>query len=244
MSETPHPAHLDLILETRRALAGGVYILGFRPAQGNVPDFEAGQYAMLNLPGIGARAYSIASAPGGERIELHVKNSGRGAGRFLGETLPLGGEVSASLPHGEGGFVPGCPLPVLAIAGGVGIAPVLSICRTALAENPARPVRLYAGVSEEAEFYAGELVEALAGQYPAFAFALMASGSGVSRARTGRALDGALADIADLTAWRIYVSGPPAMVADAVGRLFTAGVDPERLHYDHAILNQLQEARA
>ena len=37
-------------------------------------EFQAGQYVMLQVPGVqGARAFSIASAPGDALIELHIR---------------------------------------------------------------------------------------------------------------------------------------------------------------------------
>jgi ferredoxin-NADP reductase/DMSO/TMAO reductase YedYZ heme-binding membrane subunit len=96
--------------------------------------FSAGQFLNLSLVIDGkkvGRSYTIASPPTRDAyVELTIKREDRGhVSRYLHEMLMQGGRVSVSAPAGRFTFAGEPATPLLLIAGGVGVTPVMSILR-------------------------------------------------------------------------------------------------------------------
>jgi ferredoxin-NADP reductase len=108
------------------------------------------------------RSYSIASAPGGTRIELTVQRLPDGeVSPYLAETLAAGDPLELRGPVG-GWFVwePADTAPVLLVAGGSGVVPLMSMIRTRAATEAAAPFRLvYSARDPGSVLYARELAE-------------------------------------------------------------------------------------
>ncbi len=96
--------------------------------------FLPGQYAMLDLPGVGAsRAYSMANTPN-ERGEWHfqIRRVAQGKGTAaLFEQLRPGDEVGLDGPYGVAFLRTDAPRDLVCVAGGSGLAPMISIARGA-----------------------------------------------------------------------------------------------------------------
>lgn len=213
-------------------------------------DFRPGQYVDVLLPRGRRRSFSIASPPHDSRLlELHVRRAPGGefteplfardpTGSLLTIEGPLGHFVYRepdSAAPAAGGAPPaagGAP-PMLLIAGGTGLAPLLSIVRHVIETGRARTLRLFWGVRAERDLYAHELLEGLARRGAGFAYApVLSEPSPGWRGRTGWVHEAALAEVAGLESHEVYASGPPAMIA-AVRRDFAArGVDPARIWFD------------
>src|SRR5579863_5077425 len=100
------------------------------------PGHLAGQHVDVRLTaddGYSAqRSYSIASAPDGERLELTVQRLPDGeVSSYLAEDLAVGYPLELRGPIG-GWFVwdPAAPAPVLLLAGGSGVVPLMAMIRT------------------------------------------------------------------------------------------------------------------
>jgi ferredoxin-NADP reductase len=127
------------------------------------PGHRAGQHVDVKLTaedGYSAqRSYSIASAPDGQRLELTVQRIGDGeVSPYLTGVLAPGDPVELRGPIG-GWFVwdPSSTAPVLLVAGGSGVVPLMSIIR---ANTKKVPVRLICSVRSPADvLYAAELSE-------------------------------------------------------------------------------------
>jgi toluene monooxygenase electron transfer component len=213
-------------------------------------DFEAGQFALVTVPGIGgARAYSMVNFNRrAERLSFVVKKKPGGAvSEWLFGDGVEGTRLGLFAPMGHATFRPGLPKHVLCIAGGSGIAGMMSILslacqgdhfaawdgcvffgvRTArdgffldeLEAFRARyPGRLSVTVALSDEDVPASLVDA----YPGFAFA-----RGFVHAVAGERMTGRFADV------RAFVAGPPPMV-DASLRLLLreARLPPADIRYD------------
>jgi naphthalene 1,2-dioxygenase ferredoxin reductase component len=123
--------------------------------------------------------------------------------------------------------------PIVAVAGGSGLAPVRSIVTTALRADPARRIHLYLGVRAERDVYGEEELRALAARHPGLSVDIVLSepepGSARRAGFVGAAVD---ADLGDTTGFKAYVAGPPPMV-DHVQRVLAAkGMQPRDLHTD------------
>ena len=198
-------------------------------------DFDAGQFALVAVPGIvGARAYSMVNfARRTERLSFVVKKKPGGA---VSERLFAGGVEGARVglfaPLGHATFRADARKHVLCIAGGSGIAGMMSILALACeAEHfAAWDGHIFFGVRTARDgFFLDELEgfraryparlavtlalsdedvpASLAAAYPAFTFA-----RGFVHAVAGERMKDGFADV------RAYVAGPPPMV-DASLRL-------------------------
>ncbi len=201
-------------------------------------NFEPGQYIDLLLPQGQRRSFSIASDPGdGTRLELHVRCVAGGA---CAELL-LRPDAPGTLLHLEGPFgefryqppqedTPGVRRPLLLVAGGTGLAPLRAILRRALAADADRPAFLYWGARGPDDLYAHADLQDLARRVPKLRYVPVLSDAPPGwRGRRGWVHEAALADLAQLAPFDVYVCGPPPMMA-AVRRDYPRhGVDARRL---------------
>ena len=106
------------------------------------------------------RSYSLAAPADGERVELTVQRVGDGeVSPYLTEVFSAGDPVELRGPIG-GWFVwrDTAPEPVLLVAGGSGIVPLMAMVRARRAAGARTPFRLLYSVRSPAEvYYADEL---------------------------------------------------------------------------------------
>jgi ferredoxin-NADP reductase len=133
----------------------------------DVPDWPghlAGQHVDLRLTAADGyraqRSYSIASADGGDQIELTVQRLPDGeVSPYLTTGFQVGNPIELRGPVG-GWFVwrPGDTAPVLLIAGGSGIVPLMAMIRARAAAGRRVPFRLvYSVRTADDVYYADEL---------------------------------------------------------------------------------------
>ena len=207
-----------------------------------VPDWDGhlpGQHLDVRLTaedGYSAeRAYSIASAPDGGRVELAVERIDDGeVSPYLTEELRQGDQLELRGPVG-GYFVwePGRGGPLLLVAGGSGVVPLMAMLRHRAATGSQVPARLlYSSRSLDDVIFREELER------------LAAAGDGLTvthaltRAQppgwTGyaRRID---AVMLEEVGWRpgerplAYVCGPTRLVEAVAGQLVALGHDPARV---------------
>lgn len=218
----------------RRAESETATTLVFR-----VPDWPghlAGQHVDVRLTAEDGystqRSYSLASAPDGDRVELTVQRVDDGeVSPYLTGVLMPGDLVEIRGPVG-GWFVwrPERTEPVLLVAGGSGIVPLMSMIRTRRAAGSRVPFRLlYSVRSPEGRLYTAELRRGSPGLDSAYVFTRGAP-DGWPRP-PGRLVaddlvrDGWPADFEPAC----YVCGPTGFVEKAAAYLVLLGHAPERV---------------
>jgi ferredoxin-NADP reductase len=188
------------------------------------------------------RSYSIASAPTGDRtgppmVELTVQRLADGeVSPYLTQTLAVGYPLELRGPVG-GWFVwdpdPAATRPVLLVAGGSGVVPLMAMIRAHAAAGSRAPFRLIYSVRDAgAIFYAGELAEReRAGDGLAVTYVYTRSAPAGSPLPAGRINSTVLAS----AGWppeespAVFVCGPTGFV-EAVANLLTgAGHDPRAI---------------
>jgi 3-ketosteroid 9alpha-monooxygenase subunit B len=130
-------------------------------------DYLSGQFLTLRIPsdqtGSVARCYSLSSAPGrGELPKVTVKRTPDGYGsNWICDNLAAGAQIESLPPSGV--FHPAnIHAPMLLIAAGSGVTPVMSILKTALATGTGPITFFYANRTENDVIFAAELRELLA----------------------------------------------------------------------------------
>ena len=114
-------------------------VASFALELGQPLDFDAGQFVVVRAPGLqGYRAYSMVNhAPGATRLEFVARRKpGGGFSAWLfGATARDGARLDLFGPLGKATFHPGLEKDILCIAGGSGIAGMMSILAHAARER-------------------------------------------------------------------------------------------------------------
>jgi len=199
-------------------------------------EFSPGQYAHLQFTPEHIRPYSMAGLSVDGEMEFHVRlvPDGRVTG-FIANTLKVGDAVRVSGPLGSAYLRRKHEGPMLCVAGGTGLAPILSIIRGALAEGMRNPIHLYFGVRSPRDVYGLEWLEELKRDYRNLHLqVVVASSDGQVQAghRTGLVTDAIEADWADLKDWRAYLCGAPPMVEAASLLLKRKNIAAEQIYAD------------
>jgi len=196
--------------------------------------FSAGQYARVVFDERPPRDYSMANRPDEPILEFHVRQMAGGvASHYVAERLKLGEPVRVEGPFGSAFLRNRHEGPILAIAGGSGLAPIKSIVETALARGAGQPIHLYFGVRGERDLYLEGHFQALATSHPNFRFTpVLSEPSGATGRRTGFVHEAIDADHGSFDGCKAYLAGPPAMVEAATAMLSARGMRREDIHAD------------
>lgn len=197
-------------------------------------DFSAGQYARVEFPGQPARDYSMANRPDEATIEFHIRLVPEGAVTpFVAKRLKVGNKVKVFGPHGTSYWRERHTGPIVALAGGSGLAPIKSIVETALADGAAQPIHLYVGARDERDLYLEDHFKKLARKHRNLSFVpVLSEASKPTRRRTGFLAEAVRADFPSLDGAKAYLAGPPAMVETAVAALEELGLRRQDCHAD------------
>ena len=215
-----HTAH---IVEIRRAGAS-VVLLTLKLERPSGFVFRSGQYVRLAAPGAAgeARAYSIASTPADlPLLELMIRLVAEGkTSQWLQHTAKVGDRVRLQAPLGSFGLDERAHRHVF-IAGGTGLAPVLSMIRS-LRGRGQRALLCFGCTRREELFYERELA-ALASAMPELEVRIAVMEGAAGNLHAGTAVS--LLQQNDFDAnIACYLCGPPAMVNAARNALMSFGV--------------------
>jgi ferredoxin-NADP reductase len=178
------------------------------------------------------RSYSLASAPAGDRVELTVQRVRDGeVSPYLTDDLAVGDVVEIRGPVG-GWFVwrPEQTEPVLLVAGGSGLVPLMSMVRVRGMIGSRVPFRLLYSVREAADrLYGPELERGAPGLDTTYVYTrTVPAGWGRPPGRLSEADLGAWGWPADFRP-TCYVCGPTGFVEAAATSLVSLGHDPDRI---------------
>jgi NAD(P)H-flavin reductase/ferredoxin len=196
--------------------------------------FAPGQYAQLHFGREPARSYSMANRPDERILEFHIRRvPGGSASGYVAEQLRVGEIVRLEGPFGIATLQQDHDGPVIAAAGGSGLAPIMSIVRTALAKRLAHPIHLYFGVREERDIYNEGELRALVASHPNLHVDIVLSAAHDSaQRRTGFVHDAIAGDHRNLAGFKLYVAGPPPMVDAVMELAISRGAGSNDIHAD------------
>lgn len=220
---------------------------------GKLPPFLPGQFLTfrLDLPGPGGaqattRCYSLSDAPHPDHYRISVKRAlpppgsnappGRSSSHFH-DHLKIGSRLQVRAPAGHFHIDRGNG-PVVLIAGGVGITPMLSMLTWCLAEQPEREIWLFYGVRDARELVMPDRLEAMTAMNPNFQLRLCLSNpqagdlAALAHVRKGRVDVELLRLSLPLKAYHFYICGPTPMLESLVPGLEDWGVPAARIHFE------------
>jgi ferredoxin-NAD(P)+ reductase (naphthalene dioxygenase ferredoxin-specific) len=195
--------------------------------------YSPGQYAHLQFTPEHVRPYSMAGLSDGE-LEFHVRllPEGRVTG-YIANTLKVGDAVRVSGPLGTAYLRRKHQGPMLCVAGGTGLAPILSIIRAAVAEDMPNPIHLYFGVRSPRDVYGLSWLQQLQREHGKLHLHVVVSSDADPRShRSGLVTDAIEHDLSDLGGWRAYLCGSPPMVEAASLLVKRKGIAAERIYAD------------
>ena len=202
--------------------------------------FRAGQHVEIRTEGVGKpRTYSIATAPDAQGeppdglLEFFIsRHEGGKASGWLHGDGRLGSPVTIHGPYGNFHLPRTADGPVLCLAGGSGLAPILSIARRALAAGFAHPVTLVLSVRDRSEIFAIDALHALARRHANFSYLVTLSraeqvdpATGWRQGRIPAWLD---QDFPDLGGHWVLGAGAPGFVDACVDKARSLGASAER----------------
>lgn len=194
--------------------------------------YSPGQFLTLRVPsertGSVARCYSLCSSPfTGDPMTVTVKRTAEGyASNWLCDNAHAGMKIHVLAPSGL--FVPKTlDTDFLLLAAGSGITPMMSICKSALAEGSGKVVLIYANRDENSVIFAGALRD-LSAKYPD-RFTVVHWLETVQGLPNAAALAGLAAPYIGRDA---YICGPGPFMAAAEEALKNSGAPADRIHIE------------
>jgi ferredoxin-NADP reductase len=254
------PGFRDFVVERKVHESADHAICSFylKPLDGKpLPHFLPGQFLTfrLDLPsqdGTGTkplvRCYSLSDAPGRDYYRVSIKRvaappdqpqlpPGRGSGHFH-DQVDVGSRLAVRAPAGQFFLQQADRLPVVLIAGGIGLTPMLSMLGVLLEGDGKREVTLFYGVRNGDELAMGEQLRRWARSHDQFHLHLCFSAPGEAE-RPGQDYDHAgridlplLRNTLPLRPHQFYLCGPPSMMKSLVAGLEEWGVEAQQIHYE------------
>lgn len=203
------------------------------PVFGRAAQFVAGQFAELAIPGSGIRrSYSLANTPNWDgTLEFLIRLQPNGAFSNYLTDCAAGDELIVHGPKGQFTIDEASAAPRWFVAGGAGLAPVLSMLRQMAEFADAHPCRLFFGVNRVDEFFALGAIDELHASLPQLSVTLCVwkpeSAWDGFVGTPAEALSHALTEAVERP--DIYVCGPPALVAATEGAAIAAGLVHDRI---------------
>ncbi len=228
-AERPTRDHLGELTEVEDL---GPDIRRFRFRLDEDADFREGQFAVLDLGDEVRRCYSMSGLAGARHVDFVTKRyAGPGSGRL--HALDLGSEIRLELPYGDMWLREGSG-PVVLIAGGTGVSPILAQVRRLHLHYDPRPVDVYYGAATLDELVCREELADLVAGLPDARLHLALVGPPPGWAGiTGFVTDAMAAHPTPaLEGTHYYLAGPPAMVDATQAYLRERQVSITDVHYD------------
>jgi len=218
---------------------------------GSLPSYLPGQYLTLKLDGesptITPRNYSLSDRPGTPRFRISVKREPAGApgapagvvSNRLHADLSVGDKVLVGPPCGVFTLDPTAPraLPLVFLAGGIGVTPLLAMVKSLAHHGCATPVTFVQAARDSEVHALGDELRTAIGDLDAGELHVRYSDPLPNDLPSGRCdsvglIDGAFLDAllngADAD---YFLCGPKPFMTAAIAALSERGVPAERLHY-------------
>lgn len=206
------------------------------PEDSEFEEFEPGQYVLLKAPGTDEwRSYSMLTTVRDlPEIAFYIRVLENGVmSDYLRNRAQIGDEIAVDGAHGVF-YLRQDKVPQILIAGGTGLAPILSMLDTLRQKNFKRkPIILAFGCSRKADLFGLDELEMRSDWLANLDVRVCVSEEDADwTGMTCRAHHGITADDISDENTKAYVCGPPAMIEEAKVHLESIGVHPENIHVE------------
>jgi len=219
---------VDRLVRTPRVVE-----LRLRPV-GQPMRFWPGQYVQLtDIRGeTPPRSYSIANAPrpDGEIALQIAKIDGGTTSLWATESVTVGDLVRIDGPYGTFIGDPSVETPVLCLAAGTGLAPILSLTEAALRRGYRKPVTLIHSGRTRADLYAIGMMRYWETKHRNFTYRATLTREEAVGYWHGRIPALLPRHFPDLTSYSVFIAGGPEFVAACREAALACGAPAERIH--------------
>lgn len=219
-------------------LSPTTYALTVQTPERDKLAFLPGQYVNIAVPGTEeTRSYSFSNGPHEDDLTFLVKTTPGGVmSTYLDERAGVGDEVTFTGPNGSF-FLREGQSPLLLLAGGTGLAPILSILRRLAEQNSTRPVHLVYGATTDADVVHLDTIEEFASRIGSFTWDYCVADKESTARNRGYVTALITPEHLHDGEATVYLCGPPAMV-EAVRRDFAdRGLEPAGFYYEKFALS-------
>lgn len=236
------PEKVSAFVDTVAWLADDVVKLELELAEGDWMDFKPGQFVQLTVPGTSAeRRYSIASTPQElPRLELLVRVLPEGVmSDYLRERAKVDDVIEMKGPYGAFFWRENMRAPHLFIAGGTGLAPMMSMLDVIRQSNSKKPALMLSfGCRNASSLFHEEPLSLRAMWMPTLEHRISVDeGPAPSDVQLGNPVEAVQA--ADVSSETVaYLCGPPQMVESAYQHLEGLGVKPENIYAEQFVASE------
>jgi len=195
--------------------------------------FLPGQYVNLTVPGSGQhRSYSFSSKPGAEEASFLIRNIPGGLmSQWLASSATPGTRMSFVGPQGSF-FLRALDRPAILLAGGTGLAPILSMLEVLADERTDQPVHLIYGVTKDDDMVEMQRIKDLAARLPTMTWAACVTDPASGQPLKGYVTEHLSDEHLNAGDCDIYLCGPPPMVEAVRVFLRDRGIEPKHFHYE------------
>ena len=218
-----------------------------------LPPFKPGQFLTFSLavdgpdaPARVVRCYSMSDTPDPAQYRITVKRALAPPGKpdvpagiasgWLHDQAQIGTLVDVRAPSGQFVFAPDANAPPVFIAGGIGITPILSMLKAALADQPDRAAHLFYGVRNSRDHAFKAVLSQLAEGHPGLTLHILYADP-VPEDVQGQDYDLPGFISLDLLKQTLphgrhafYICGPDPMMKALIPALLAWGVDESDIH--------------
>ncbi|MCK9395588.1 MAG: 2Fe-2S iron-sulfur cluster binding domain-containing protein [Methylobacter sp.] len=201
---------------------------------GSVAEFEPGRFMELEVPGQAIkRAYSLSNTANWEgRLEFLIRLQPGGLfSTWLREQAAVGQALIVHGPKGAFGLYESGLRPRWFVAGGTGLAPMLSMLRRMAEFQEPHPARLYFGANQAEDLFCQTELKALQAELPQLQVIFCVWKPDDSwPGFCGTPVDALAQDLEDATVLPdIYLCGPPALIDAAEAAARAKGVPDKQV---------------
>jgi CDP-4-dehydro-6-deoxyglucose reductase len=182
--------------------------------------------------GIPPRCYSIANAPksDGELVFHITRAEGGKTSTWLHDTVKIGDQLKLAGPYGTFIGDPSVDTPVLCLAAGSGLAPIISLAEAALRRNYRPPVTILFSAQTEADIYCRGQMEWWKSKHRRFRFLTTLTREqkqGHLHGRIPALLPGLFPDLSQHS---IFIAGTPEFTENCVAACVALGAQRAHIH--------------
>lgn len=178
------------------------------------------------------RNYSIANLPNNDgEITLYITNTQRGTSQWIHEKLEVGERLKINGPYGTFVGNPSVETPVLCLAQGSGLAPIMSLAGAALIRGGFKyPATIIFSAKKKEDVFEKGLFRYLETKFRNFRFTVTYTQEQYPNEKFGR-IQKILPDLyKDLTGYSIYIAGTSEFVDENLKLCLHLGAKKENIH--------------
>jgi CDP-4-dehydro-6-deoxyglucose reductase len=229
----PPRENVLFVLVDKRMIAARVVELRLRPV-GQPIRYWPGQYVTLGDPrnGVPARAYSISNAPrpDGELVLQVARSDGGITSHWVHDQLQVGENIKVSGAYGTFIGDPSVDTPVLCLAAGTGLAPILALAEAALRRGFKKKVTMVFSARTVEDVYCQGMMAFWRTKHRNFDYRITLTREVREGHLSGR-MDVALPTLfSDLSKHTVFVAGSPEFVDTCVATVQKLGATKPMIH--------------